>query len=133
MQSKFTKKNGLALYNYFIEMKSITKFFNFFYKAIQDYTQFTTFPKYSDVLNKTSSLLVDLYKEFFRELSTKVYFDYDNKIEELKNKQNIMNDFKPILETLKDYDESKDLFEQLRKINPSNKLINGLQNIYKRI
>lgn len=57
MQSKFTKKNGLALYNYFIEMKSITKFFNFFYKAIQDYTQFTTFPKYSDELEVTKSFV----------------------------------------------------------------------------
>lgn len=57
LQSKFTKKNRLALYNYFIEMKSISKFFGFFYKSFKDYTQFTAFPKYSDELKATKSFV----------------------------------------------------------------------------
>lgn len=55
--SKLTKKNLYAMYNYFIEMKSIFKFFSFFYRAIDDYTQFTAFPKYSDELEATKSFV----------------------------------------------------------------------------
>ncbi|MBU2949623.1 hypothetical protein KO493_02800 [Tamlana agarivorans] len=57
LQSKFTRKNMYALYNYFVEMKSFSKFFGFFYKAMQDYTQFTAFPKYSEELEATKSFV----------------------------------------------------------------------------
>lgn len=55
--SKIKKKNILSLYNYFIEMKSLTKFFQFFYKASKNYTQFTAFPKYSDELKVNKSMV----------------------------------------------------------------------------
>ncbi|KAB1066520.1 hypothetical protein F6U93_13945 [Tamlana haliotis] len=57
LSSKIKRKNLLSLYNYFIEMKSIPKFFQFFYKAAQNYTQFTAFPKYSEELKVNKSMV----------------------------------------------------------------------------
>lgn len=57
LYSKVTKKNLLSLYNYFIEMKSFSKTVHFFYKAKQNYTQFTAFPRYSDELRVNKSMV----------------------------------------------------------------------------
>jgi hypothetical protein len=55
--SKFNKKNRLSLYNYFIEMRSLKKIFVFLLEAFRDYTQFTTFPIFSEELRVNKALV----------------------------------------------------------------------------
>ncbi|MEN8775963.1 MAG: hypothetical protein ABF263_00450 [Polaribacter sp.] len=55
--TKFNKKNRYALYNYFIELSSISKTINFFFKAIKNHTQFTQFPIYSSELDVNKSFV----------------------------------------------------------------------------
>lgn len=55
--SKLNKKNKYALYNYLVEVNSISKAFNFFKTAIVDHTKFTQFPKYSTELEVNKSFV----------------------------------------------------------------------------
>jgi len=55
--SKLNKKNKYALYNYLIEVNSVSKAFNFFKTAIVDHTKFTQFPKYSSELEVNKSFV----------------------------------------------------------------------------
>lgn len=57
LHSKLNRKNRLSMYNYFIEMRSIFKFVNFFFKAYKNYTQFTAFPIYNDELKVKKSFV----------------------------------------------------------------------------
>ncbi|HRV55160.1 MAG: hypothetical protein KDD20_00560 [Mangrovimonas sp.] len=57
LYSKVKMKNIYSLYNYFIEMKSLSKFFGFFIKASKNYTQFTAFPRYSEELEVQKSMM----------------------------------------------------------------------------
>ncbi|MFT4801033.1 MAG: hypothetical protein ACI93N_000798 [Flavobacteriaceae bacterium] len=57
LHSKLNRKNRLSMYNYFVEMKSISTFFNFFIKASKNYTQFTAFPIYNDELKVQKSFV----------------------------------------------------------------------------
>ncbi|WP_442264943.1 hypothetical protein ACSIGC_11375 [Tenacibaculum sp. ZS6-P6] len=55
--SKFNKKNRYALFNYLVELKSVTKTISFFYKAIKNHTNYTLFPIYSEELKVNKSFV----------------------------------------------------------------------------
>ncbi|MEO9571761.1 MAG: hypothetical protein ABJH82_11900 [Polaribacter sp.] len=57
LRSKLNKKNKYALYNYLVEVNSVSKAFNFFKTAIVDHTKFTQFPKYSSELEVNKSFV----------------------------------------------------------------------------
>ncbi|MCG1035337.1 hypothetical protein [Polaribacter sargassicola] len=54
---KINKKNRYALYNYLIEINSLSKVFNFFLKAIKNHTEYTLFPKYTSELEVEKSFV----------------------------------------------------------------------------
>lgn len=55
--SKFNRKNRYCLFNYLIELKSVSKIISFFFKALKNHTNYTLFPEYSSELDVDKSFV----------------------------------------------------------------------------